>query len=110
MAEKDKRAAVELAEARSASELQKAASAKDSEIQALKAQLNAGEVARKLAVTEALGAVEKERDALSNQLAQARQEKEAAARLADATMLVEVQKSAFGKDAEIQALKAQLDT
>jgi len=110
IAEKDKRAAVELSEARSASELQKAASAKDSEIQALKAQLNAGEVARKLAVTEALSAVEKERDALTNQLAQARQEKEAAANLAEAKALAQLQQSAASKDAQIQTLKTQLDT
>jgi len=110
MAEKDKRAAVELSEARSASELHKAASAKDSEIQALKSQINAGEVARKLAVTEALSAVEKERDALTNQLAQAQQEKEAAAKLAEAKALAELQQSAASKDAQIQTLKAQLDT
>ncbi len=109
MAEKEKRAAVELAEARLASELEKRATAKDSEIQALKAKLDAGEVARKLAVSEALSAVEKERDALANQLAQAQQEKEAAAKLAEAKTLAELQKSAASKEAEIQALKAQLD-
>jgi len=110
MAENDKRAAVELAEARSAAELQKAASAKDSEIEALKAQLNAGEMARKLAVNEALSTVEKQRDALANQLAQAQQEKEAAAKLAEAKALAELQQSAASKDAQIQTLKAQLDT
>ena len=82
LAEQDKRNAIELAEAKLAGELQKAAAAKDTEIQTLKAKLDAGDVARKLAVTEALSAVEKERDALANELAQARQENEAAARLA----------------------------
>jgi hypothetical protein len=109
LAEKDKRTAIELAEARVAGELQKAAAAKDSEIQALKAKLDAGEVAQKLAVNEALGALEKERDTLANALAQARQEKEAAAKLAEAKLLGELQKSAATKDAEIQALKAQLN-
>ncbi len=66
LAEQDKRNAVELAETKVASELQKAAAAKDVEIQDLKAKLDAGEVARKLAVAEALSAVEKERDALAN--------------------------------------------
>ena len=65
LAEQDKRSAVELAETRVASELQKAVAAKDTEIQDLKAKLDAGEVGRKLAVTEALIAVEKERDALA---------------------------------------------
>jgi hypothetical protein len=44
---------------RLAGELQQAAAAKDAEIQGLKASLDAGEVARKLAVAEALSAVEK---------------------------------------------------
>ncbi len=57
LAEKDKRNAIELAEAKLAGELQKTAAAKDSEIQTLKAKLDAGDVARKLAVTEALSAV-----------------------------------------------------
>ena len=110
LAEQDKRNAIELAEAKLAGELQKAAAAKDSEIQTLKAQLDAGEVQRQLAVTQALSAIEKERDALASQLAQAQQEKDAAALLAEVKMLAELQKSAASKDAEIQALKAQLDT
>ena len=109
LAEQDKRNAIELAEAKLAGELQKAAAAKDTEIQTLKAKLEAGDVARKLAVAEALSAVEKERDALANELAQARQENEAAARLAEAKQLAELQKSAAGKDAEIQELRAKLD-
>jgi hypothetical protein len=114
LAERDKRTAVELAEARLASELQKNAAIKDAEIQKLKASIDASEVTRKLAVSEALGAVEKERDSLANklanQLAQAQQEKEAAGRLAEAKLLSELQKNAASKDAEIQQLKAQLDT
>ena len=109
LAEQDKRNAIELAEAKLAGELQKTAAAKDTEIQTLKAKLDAGDVARKLAVAEALSAVEKERDALANELAQARQENEAAARLAEAKQLAELQKSAAGKDAEIQELRAKLD-
>jgi len=68
LAEQDKRNAVELAQAKITSELQKATSAKDAELQELEARLDAAEVARKLAVTEALSTVEKERDALSNEL------------------------------------------
>ena len=58
LAEQDKRNAVELAQTKAASEMQKSAVAKDAEIQDLKAKLDAGEVARKLAVAEALSAVE----------------------------------------------------
>lgn len=109
LAEQDKRNAVELVQAKLASELQKAAATKDAEIQELKARLDAGEVARKLAVTEALSAVEKERDALLNELAQARQDKQAASELAEAKLVGELQKAAATKDAEIQSLKAKLD-
>ena len=109
LAEQDKRNAIELAEIKVANELQKAAAAKDAEIQDLKARLDAGEVARKLAVTEALSAVEKERDALASQLEQARHDKQAAAKLVEAKLENELQKAAAAKDAEIQALKARLD-
>jgi hypothetical protein len=57
LAEQDKRNAVELAQAKVASAMQKTAVAKDSEIQALKAKLDAGEVSRKLAVTAVLTVV-----------------------------------------------------
>ena len=109
LAEQDKRNAVELAQTKVASELQKAAAAKDAEIQELKARLDAGEVARKLAVTEALSAVEKERDALANELEQAKHDKQAASELAEAKLVNELQKAAATKDAEIQGLKAKLD-
>ena len=109
LAEQDKRNAIELATTQVASELQAAAAAKDTHIQALKAQLDAGEVARKLAVAEALSAVEKQRDALANELEQARRDQQATAELAAARLVNELQKTAASKDAEIQALKAQVN-
>lgn len=109
LAEKEKRNAVELAEAKLASELQKTAAVKDAEIQELKARLEAGEVARRLAVTEALSSVEKERDTLANELAQAKHDKHAAAELAEAKRVNELQKAAAAKEAEIQGLNAKLD-
>ena len=110
LAEQDKRNAVELATTRLAGELQQAAAARDAEIQGLKARLDAGEVARKLAVAEALGAVEKERDALANELQQARLDRQSASQLAEAMLTNELQRAAAAKDAEIQGLKAQLDS
>ena len=109
LAEQDKRNAVELATTRVASELQKSATAKDAEIQGLKAKLDAGEVARKLAVAEALSAVERERDALANQLEQAKHDKQASSKLAEAMLVNELQKAAATKDAEVQGLKAKLE-
>ena len=109
LAEKEKRNAVELAKSEVGSEMQKTAAAKDSEIQELKAKLDAGEVARKLAVTEALRAVEKERDVLTNELEKAKQDSQSASKLAEANLSKNVQKTAAVKDAEIQELKAKLD-
>lgn len=109
LAEQDKRNAVELAQAKVASELQKAVSAKDAVIQELKAKIDAGEVARQLAVAQALSAVEKERDALANELEQAKHDKQSASKLAEAKLLNELQKTAATKGAEIQELKAKLD-
>ena len=109
LAEQDKRNAVELAQAKAASAMQKSAVAKDSEIQALKAKVDAAELARKLAVTEALSDVQKERDALANELAQAKRDKLAASELAEAKLASGLQNAAATKDAEIQGLKAKLD-
>ena len=108
LAEKEKLNAVELARSKVDSEMQKATAAKNAEIQGLQAKLDAGEVAKKLAVTEALVAVEKERDALSSELDQAQQDRQAASRLAEANLSKELQQTAATKNAEIQDLKAKL--
>ncbi len=77
-AEKDKANAVELAKSQLTAQLQQAAAAKDSEIQALKAKLDADEVAKQLAVREAVAAVEKQRDELASGLERAQLEKQLA--------------------------------
>ncbi|WP_372825895.1 DUF2130 domain-containing protein [Polaromonas sp.] len=113
LAEREKRDAIALAEAKISNELQGAAARKDAEIQALQAQLAAGEVARKLAVTEALGAVSKERDGLANELKneleRARNAQQAAAQLAEVNLAQALQGAAAKKDFEIQALQAKLE-
>jgi len=75
LAEQEKRNAVELAEAKFINQLQSAAAAKDAEIQNLKAKFESIEVTQKLAITQALSSVEKERDALKSSLAQSQLEK-----------------------------------
>lgn len=110
LAEREKHAAIELAQARLASELQKDVAAKDAEIQTLKGRLEAGDVARQLAVAEALKDVEKERDTLATQLGQVKQEQASAAALADSRLANELQQVAAGKDAQIQELQAKLGT
>ncbi|MFM9881273.1 MAG: DUF2130 domain-containing protein [Burkholderiaceae bacterium] len=71
-------AASELAEAKLANGLQNAAATKDAEIQGLKAKLDATELMQKLAITEAVNVVERERDELKNGLARAELEKQLA--------------------------------
>ena len=109
LAEQDKQNAVELAQAKAASDLQASAAAKDAEIQGLKAKLDAGAVTQQLAVAEALSAVEKERDALATQIRQAELDKQTAIQLAQAKAASALQATSAAKDAEIQALKASLD-
>ena len=108
LAEKEKISAVELAKERVGNEMQKAAATKDAEILELKAKLNAGEVAQKLAVTEALKSVERERDELANQLQQAKQDNQSASELAGVVHSNELQEASAKKDLEIQELKAKL--
>jgi hypothetical protein len=109
LAEQGKQSAVELAKSHAASELQRAEAAKDTVIQSMAAKLDAAEAAQKLALTEALNIVERERDELASKLEQARLEKESASSLAEAKLLSELQKTAAAKDFEIQALTAKLD-
>ena len=110
LAETDKINAIELAKEKVSSEMQKAAVVKDTEIQGLKAKLDAGEVSQQLAVTEALKVVEKERDALANELKQAKQDNETTSELAKANHSNQLQETSAKKDAEIQELKAKLST
>ena len=98
LAEKEKDNAVELAKSEAGGE-----------ILGLKAKLDAGEVAQKLAVNQAVSAVEKERDGLANQLDQARHDSQAASELANTRLSKELQETAATKDSEIQDLKAKLD-
>ncbi|MFT7389419.1 MAG: hypothetical protein ACI8VC_002686 [Candidatus Endobugula sp.] len=109
LAEKDKLSAVELAKRQVGSDMQKSAAAKDTEIQSLKAQLDSGAVAKQLAVTEARGEVEKQRDAMASELEQAKRDKQAAVELADAKLARALQETASAKDKEIQNLQTKLD-
>jgi len=108
-AEKDKRSAVELATTKFTSELEKASAAKEAEIKELKNRLDASEVIQKLAVTEALNTLEKERDKLANELMQATHDKQTTSQLAEAKLVNELQKAAATKDSEVQGLKSDLE-
>jgi hypothetical protein len=76
LAERDKQSAIELAKMRVASESQQSVATKDAEIQVLQAKLDSMQIVQKLAITEALIEVERERDALKNGLEQAKLQKQ----------------------------------
>ncbi|MBT0570904.1 DUF2130 domain-containing protein [Curvibacter sp. CHRR-16] len=113
VAEREKHSALQLAKATAATELQRAAAAQQAELAQLRAQLTAqlqaADVERKLAVSEALGALQQERDKLAHDLQQMQREQQAAAELNRAQLQVKYQQAVAAKDAELQALRAQLD-
>ena len=102
LAEKERFSAIELAK----SEL---GASKDIQIQKLKAQVDASEASKKLAVNEALGKIEKENAALANQLDQSKRDQKAASDLSDEKRAKEIQETTASKDQEIQSLNAKLD-
>jgi len=109
LAERDKQSAIELAQTRAANEAQKAAAAKDSEIQELKARLDASAIAQRLAVTEALSVVEKERNELKSGLERVELEK----KLADQSLKDKYETQIKDRDDAIERLrdmKARLST
>ena len=74
--EKDKRIALELAAKDSDSKIQALKSGKDLEIEQLKSKLRENEQSTKLTVTEAVKAIEKDRDNLKNEIKNAQLEKQ----------------------------------
>ncbi|MET0091484.1 MAG: DUF2130 domain-containing protein [Candidatus Thiodiazotropha sp.] len=110
LAEREKEHAVALTRTEVMNELQKASAAKDTEILELKARLEAGETAQKLAVSEALSTVEKQRDALASALEQAKRDQQAASELAEARLAQQLHQAIATKDSEIQDLQTKLGT
>jgi hypothetical protein len=109
LAEKEKMTAIELATTKLASQLQSVASLKDTEIQNLSAKLEAVEIAKKLAVSEAVNTVEKELNALKSSLDRAIYEKQ----LAEQSLKEKFETQIKDRDNEIERLrdmKARLST
>ena len=108
-AKQDKLSAAQLSEAKLAKDLQETAAKKDAEIQDLKAKLDAKEMSTKLAITEAVSAVEKERDSLKSGLNQAEIEK----KLAETSLKDKYETQLKDRDEAIERLrdmKARLST
>ena len=98
---RDKQAAAELAEVTLKNGLQQTAAQKDAEIQQLRSKLEAIGVEQKLAITEAVGAVEKERDELRNGIKQKELEKQ----LAEKALNDKYQTQLKDRDDTIERLK-----
>jgi hypothetical protein len=108
LAEKDKLNSIALAKQEISNEMQKAAADKETEIQALKAQLESNKLQQKIVVADALKSLEKERDALANELKQSQQTNQQNAELIKANYSSQLQETNAKKDAEIQALQSKL--
>ncbi|BDR54495.1 hypothetical protein KIMH_06060 [Bombiscardovia apis] len=106
----EQKRALELAEANSKSDLQKASSEKDAEIAKLKNQLDSIELEKKHELVEALSSVEKERDQFKSSLEKIQLEKEADEKLSKEQLKAEIQKITSDKEAEIAKLKSNLET
>lgn len=109
IAESEKQRAIELAEVKIKSELDKIAAAKDSEIQNLKAKVELVEAEQKSATAEALSRVEKERDKYKFDLEISQQKSE----LAEKSLKDQFELQIKDRDEAIERLrdmKAQLST
>lgn len=109
LADSEKQRAIELAEVKIKSELDKIAAAKDSEIQNLKAKVELVEAEQKSATAEALSRVEKERDKYKHDLEMAQQKSE----LAEKSLKDQFELQIKDRDEAIERLrdmKVQLST
>lgn len=101
LAEQDKKTAIELAEMKIASEMEKKAANKDIEIERLKEELKAFDIAKQLALKEALGNIEKERDDLKRDL----ESKETEKKLLESSLKEKYETQIKDRDDAIERLK-----
>lgn len=106
MAERDKNSAVELAVTNTAGDLQRATTAKDAEIQDLKARLEAQNTARTLAVTQTAATKDAEIQALRAKLTEVESSRELA--VTQAVVAVEKERDQLKSDLSKSALEKEL--
>ncbi|RJR29185.1 DUF2130 domain-containing protein [Candidatus Microgenomates bacterium] len=107
--EQEKEAAIKLAEANTKNATQEDLSKKDSEIAKLEAQIQASQTEKKLAITEALKVVEKERDELIHKL----DKKDSESKLLETSLRKEYENELKSKEEMIEYykdLKVKLST
>jgi hypothetical protein len=108
-AEKSKKMEIELAEVKIAEKLKAESVNKDTELAELKAKLENGEMAQKLAVQEALSKVEKERDDLKSKLGTAELQSKLEAKSAKEIFDVQL-KDREGEIVRLKEMKSRLST
>lgn len=101
LAEQEKKTAVELAETKIAGEMARKAADKDTEIARLRQELKSADIVKQLALREALGAVEKERDDLKRDL----EAKESAQKLQASSLKEKYETQIRDRDDTIERLK-----
>ncbi len=101
LAEQEKKNAIELAEMKIISEMDKKANLKDVEIERLREELKSVDIAKQLALKEALGTVEKERDDLNRDL----DAKETEKKLLEASLKEKYETQIKDRDDTIDRLK-----
>jgi hypothetical protein len=121
LAEQEKESAVKLAVAELRASLQKELAQKDKllteklaakelELSELESKIQSAETAKKLEVSEAIEAIEKERDALMHDLKTKEAEKANAVKLAEANIRASLEKELAEKERLLSELKAKSDT
>ncbi|MBL0045268.1 MAG: DUF2130 domain-containing protein [Flavobacteriales bacterium] len=108
LAEQEKKTAIELAEAKVSNKLEKEAAKKDAEIEQLKSDLKAADIAKQVALKDALGSVEKERDVLANELKQVKQANQSASELAGVAQKLAITEAVQKVEKERDELKSGL--
>lgn len=108
LAEREKTTAVELAIAKVTSQLEKTVTAKEMQIKELNIKLDANDIKQKLAINQALNALQKEHDLLANELKQVKHAHQTNAQLIEERLVNEQQKTVAQKNLEIQELKAKI--
>lgn len=109
LAEQEKRSAVELVKMEVSGKMKDVIAEKDMDIRDLKSKFDSSKIEQKMALSNAVRSVEKERDDLGNQLEQAKRDNQAASELAETRLAKEMQQATTEKLTQIQALKAKLE-
>ncbi|MGL4831996.1 MAG: DUF2130 domain-containing protein [Propionibacteriaceae bacterium] len=100
--------AVELAKAQASQEAQRAEAEHAAQVKELEAKLEQEELARQLAVSQAVTGLTQERDQMRHQLAQVEAQQQSAVALAQAEFQTQLQQTQAERDTQIERLRSEL--